>query len=134
MEQNDPARTRRVIEAEIINPDNTQRGTESDNDFRRRYGNANGYSGIWVGPVINRDGCLAPAITLGIFIVCLGQYGLLAAIGFAVFYAICSAISTVYAARRLMSGRPIYNIWGLRCAGWLVSFLITVWLAGGLQQ
>lgn len=134
MDQNgqDKGGTRRVIEAEIINPDSSP-SASGDPGYRVRYGSSS-YSGAWQIPAFSRDGCLGPAITLGIFFVCLAQYGVLAAIGFAVFYGICSVFGTVYAARRLMAGQPLLNVWSLRCAGWLISFLVTVWLAGGFRD
>lgn len=126
-----PNSGRRAIEAEILQPDDTgHSGTSWNNAGYRREGNV--YSYWSVAPVYG-NGCLGGAITFGLFIVCLGQYGLLAAIGFMVFYAIGGVIGSVYAARRLMGGMPA-NPWVWRIGNWLISFTLTVWLAGGFSN
>lgn len=123
---------RRVIEAEIINPE-SHNNSWQDSSYRARFGDQNSFSGIWTMAPVERNGCLAPAISFALFFICLGQFGVLAAIGFLVFYAIGGIIGSVHSTRRLMAGLP-YNPWAWRAGNWTISFLLTVWLAGGFQN
>lgn len=119
---------RKVLDVEILRP---EPGSESAN--RRNYGKGYATYGYWSQIPIYRDGCLGPAITFALFLICLGKYGLLAAIGFLVFYAIGSVIGTVHSARMLIAGRLV-NPWMWRTGSWLISFVLTVWLAGGFKN
>ncbi len=75
------------------------------------------------------DSCLPGFITLGIALALAIQYGILASIGFFVFYAIGSAISFVMTMRRMVEGKLI-SLWFTRAVVWLVSAFITISLAG----
>lgn len=90
------------------------------------------YSRAFTLAPIDNGGCLASFVTVMLFLICLGQYGLLAAIGFFVFHLIGSILGSVHSARQLVRGLP-YNVWSWRVGNWIVSFLVTVWLAGGLS-
>lgn len=78
------------------------------------------------------NACLAPCITLALFLVCLSQFGLLAAIGFLVFHTIGGIAGSLRSMRLLMAGRLV-NPWAWRLGNWFVSFMLTLWLAGGLD-
>lgn len=121
---------REVLDAEIVESANASaNGRER---FQRAY-HVNFNNGSWRYANIDADGCLAPSISIALFLVCLGQYGLLAAIGFAVFHIIGSIAGAMRAARKLTLGQP-FNPWLWRLGNWFVSFLLTVWLAGGFNQ
>lgn len=128
---NSSTQSRKPLEAEIVEtPANSQAGSGRGADSRRtRY-----YTGktITFAPIDN-SGCLAAFITLCIFMACLFQWGLLAAIGFIVFHTIGNIISSIHSARQLMRGF-MYNIWNLRIINWLISFFLTAWLAGGFNE
>lgn len=78
----------------------------------------------------NADGCLAPAITFGLFLGCLFTLGLLAAIGFVVFWCIGAVLGALLQVRRTLNRQPT-NPWYWRIANWLVCLLLVHWLAGG---
>lgn len=125
---------RKVIEAEIINPDYHDDGTSQQASFRRTYHSQGPvYTGIFTTSSLAGGGCLAQAIPFGLFLACLGQYGVLAAIGFGLFYLVGSAIGTLREARALVEGR-IFNPWVWRIGNWIVCYLLTVWLAGGFNE
>lgn len=90
------------------------------------------YGRVFTLAPVDNGGCMASFITVMLFLICLGQYGLLAAIGFFVFHLIGSILGSVHSARQLMRGLP-YSVWGWRAGNWIISFLATVWLAGGLS-
>lgn len=119
---------RKVVDAEIINPESGERTRWY---YETRTVGSPGT--MWVASPIARGGCLPAAITFFLFFVCLGQYGLLAGIGFLVFHIIGSVLGSVYQARKLMVG-IITSPWTWRIGNWLVSFLLTVWLAGGFNE
>ncbi len=77
----------------------------------------------------NNDSCLPGLITIGIALSLLVQYGLLASIGFLVFYAIGSAIGFFVIMRNLMQGRAM-SPWVMRVVIWLICAFITIGLAG----
>lgn len=132
--EKNPDSGRKPLEVEIINPeDHDYRESSSQRMWQARYGNQGGFSGYWSASSFDSNGCLAPAITFAIFMLCLGQYGLLAAIGFLVFYVFGSILGTLHSARRLMRGMPVYP-WLWRTCNWTASFVFTVWLAGGFQS
>lgn len=87
---------------------------------------------VWTGTGADASGCLAPCITVALFLVCLSQFGLLAAIGFMVFHVAGSIAGSVRAMRRLVEGRQP-NPWAWRLGNWFVSFMATAWLAGGFN-
>lgn len=122
---------RKVVDAEIVEPDH---GHSNNSHRTRQYRDQGGryFNYFGIAPMYG-DGCLGPAITFALFMICLGQYGLLAAIGFFVFYTVGSVIGTIHAANRLMAGRPI-NPWAWRAGNWFISFMLTVWLAGGIAN
>lgn len=76
------------------------------------------------------DGCLAPGITFGLFLGCLFSLGLLAAIGFVVFWCIGAVLGALLQVRRTLNRQPT-NPWYWRIANWLVCLLLVFWLAGG---
>lgn len=78
----------------------------------------------------NADGCLAPGITFGLFLGCLFSLGLLAAIGFVVFWCVGAVLGTLLQVRRTLNRQPT-NPWYWRIANWLVCLLLVYWLAGG---
>ena len=129
---------REVIEPEVLEPDQrARRGggqTYNGNDPRGawRGGRVTWVYG-WPAASIDRNGCLAPGITLCIFVICWAQYGFLAALGFFFFHLVFGIIGSVQASRNLMAGRS-FNMWLWRCWNWVFSFFITIWLAGGLQN
>lgn len=140
-EKGDPLNNRRdVLEVEVLDPEN---GADQGNSgFRGNYGARGAYGrafyrggpgNIWIFPSVNSGGCLAPAISFALFMICLAQYGLLAAIGFFVIHVIGSILGSVRAARMLAMGLP-FNPWAWRAGNWIISFFLTVWLAGGLAQ
>ncbi len=123
-----------VLDVEIIEPD----GMGGDNRhygrcYSRFAGSRGDFGGYWTSGVIDSGGCMAPAITFALFFICLGHFGLLAAIGFFVFHVIGSILGGVWQARRLMEG-AVYNPWAWRVANWAVSFMLTMWLAGGFYD
>lgn len=118
----------RVIDVEILEPEDP-RGAGGQRQYAR--GPFYSYSFSRFSPV-DTGGCIAPCVTLGLFLACLAKYGLLAAIGFFVFHLIGSIIGTLRGAHNLALGIPT-NVWGWRCANWVISFLFTIWLSGGLD-
>lgn len=116
-----------VLDAEIVEPDG--RGQSQNSQARFGYqGGQSRFSGFWTSTPIDTGGCLAPAMTFALFLVCMGQFGLLAAIGFLVFHVIGSIMGSVHQARQLMAGIPV-NPWAWRTGNWIISFLVTMWLA-----
>lgn len=140
----------RVVDAEVLAPGREQsRGRDSRHDanaqngfghdaFRNiNHGNPFGMGGegfgrIWSVRRTEQNACLAPCVTFALFLVCLAQFGLLAGIGFAVFHTLGSLLGFLRQMRGLAEGR-IHNPWPWRLGNWLVSFLLTVWLAGGFD-
>ena len=91
-----------------------------------------GFGRVWTATGADGAGCLAPCITLALFLVCLSQFGLLAAIGFVVFHVIGSIAGSLRAMRRLVEGRQP-TPWSWRLGNWFISFMLTAWLAGGFN-
>lgn len=113
-----------IIEPEIISHSNAQ---------EREAGRGNYYSEntrIYSLNRISSTGCLSPCVTLIIFLVIVSQYGLLAGICFIFFYICGSIAGSIYMARCLMRG-IIINPWVPRGINWILSYLITAWLALG---
>lgn len=131
MNENIPPKERKVIDPEIVGQESASEKQEAWQ--RARYANNTGFSGIWTFSPMDRSGCLAPAITFALFLICIAQAGILAGIGFAVFYTIGAIMGSLHFTRLLMAGRPV-NPWGWRIGNWTISLLITIWLAGGFQN
>lgn len=124
-------RDKKVVEAEIVDPLEQQRENFGGRDYQRARTRVYGQN--WTYMPMDMSGCVSPFVTLFIFLTVLGQYGLLAAIGFFVFYVCGSVIGTFYLTRKLMAGL-IANPWPWRIGNWLVSFLLAAWLAGGMDK
>lgn len=118
---------RPTLHGEIID---SEECSQSGGQYGRRQGFA--YGRTFTMAPIDNGGCLSSFITVMLFLICLGQYGLLAAIGFFVFHLIGSILGSVHSARQLIRGLP-YSVWSWRVGNWIISFLVTVWLAGGLS-
>ncbi|WP_300787392.1 hypothetical protein [uncultured Desulfovibrio sp.] len=107
---------------------------------RDQYGGGNGRAGHTIRFIQFRqsagfgpgpsEGCLAPAITFGLFLGCLVQLGILVAIGFVVFWCIGAVLGAVLQVRRTLNRQPT-NPWIWRIANWLVCLMLVSWLADG---
>lgn len=119
-----------TLEVEIINPDGSREKVNpgAGRSWRARGGNFS-YGTVWNYAPMDNSGCVAGLISCFIFLVCLGQYGALAAIGFLVFHFIGSIVGTFIFARRLMRGLAV-NVWPIRVANWIISFALVAFLAG----
>ena len=85
---------------------------------------------------MGRDSCLPGMITLGIMLVCAVQFGVLAALGFGIFYLLGSAFMLIFQVRQAMQGRalhPLVGSWLGRMAVWAGSWVLAGWLSGGLR-
>lgn len=91
-----------------------------------------GFGRVWMATGADGNACLVPCITFALFLVCLSQFGLLAGIGFAFFHLVGGIAGSIRSMRLLMAGRQA-NPWTWRLGNWFVSFLLTVWLAGGFN-
>lgn len=91
-----------------------------------------GFGRVWMATGADGNACLVPCITFALFLVCLSQFGLLAGIGFAVFHLAGGIAGSIRSMRLLMEGRQA-NPWAWRLGNWFVSFMLTVWLAGGFN-
>lgn len=136
-QKNDGQNPGKVIEPEVLEP---VRGAAGENYGTRGPGSGSREEGTrvtwiygWPGACVDCNGCIAPAITLVIFFACWSQYGFLAALGFIFFHVVFGIAGSVQASRNLMAGRP-FNPWLWRLGNWFLSFIITVWLAGGLKD
>lgn len=119
---------RRVVDVEVITPQEYRQGKRKGAQQKEPPRAAN-FSGAWVYSAPTA-GCLPAVVTCALFLVCMAEYGLLAAIGFAVFHLVGNVLGSIRQTRQLMDGH-IYNPWLWRTGNWLVSFLLTVWLAAG---
>lgn len=124
---NDNENSARVVDAEIVDEGSSARGYG-----KTFYGGANTGGRVFISSYSANRGCLSASFSFFLFLVCLVQFGLLAAIGFAFFLAIGSTMGAVRASRQLMLGLP-WNPWPWRCGNWIISFLLTAWLAGGFS-
>lgn len=122
-----------VLEPEIIEPGDSGQNRGGQRTTYRAYYSGPAGGSFWTVGNIYSGGCFGPGITLGLFLLALVQYGLLAAIGFMFFYAIGSVWGTIYQAKKLVEG-IVTNPWGWRIWNWVISFLLTVWLAGGFHD
>lgn len=91
-----------------------------------------GFARVWTATGASGTSCLAPCITFALFFVCLSQFGLLAGLGFAVFHLVGGIAGSIRSMRLLVEGREA-NPWSWRLGNWFVSFMLTVWLAGGFS-
>lgn len=124
---------RKVLDAEIVDPGFDASPTGQQRDF----GPDNPVFISSVG-TLRTSGCAPSLITLGIALVCLGQYGFLAALGFYVFYLVGALIGIFILASKILRLRlltfiPIF-LWSWRVCNWLISYLLTAWLAGGFNN
>lgn len=127
------------------NPGQGHQGGYSQNNaqghFYRRTFNGGNFGGfqngsplgqIWMTGPGNSNACLAPCVTFAIFLVCLAQLGFLAGLGFVFFHTIGSIVGTLRQ-MRLMTTGVMPNPWFWRMGNWILSFLLTAWLAGGFN-
>lgn len=105
--------------------------TNSSSSNGWQSGSRQNIGGVWTYGPVRMDGCWPACVTFALFLVCLGQFGVLAAIGFLVFHTIGGAIGSVRAARAL-TFCILWNPWPWRVGNWFISFILTAWLAGGL--
>lgn len=130
---NDPDRPR-AHDPEVLGPDddfpfrNSHNSASSNSSFNQNRGL---YYFSAYSPA--RNGCLYGIITLVLTLICLGQFGVLGAIGFLVFYGAGMAIGAVAGARRSFEGKaPNYLFW--RILAWVISFILTAWFAGAFDK
>ncbi|SDF70929.1 hypothetical protein [Desulfovibrio legallii] len=101
--------------------------------YRAAFGNGgNGFARLWTFGRQEDNACLAPCITFALFLVCLAQFGFLAGLGFVFFHTVGAVLGALSSVRRMAAGH-VPNPWVWRLGNWAVSFLITVWLAGGFD-
>lgn len=134
MDQNQNDEKPRVLDVEIIEPDG--KGGKKTWYYHSRSSDGasqTAYSGYFSSLPMGGAGCLAPFVTACLFFFCLGNYGLLAGIGFFVFHVIGAIMGSIQQARQLMLGLPA-SPWPWRVGNWIISFLLTVWLAGGFHE
>lgn len=154
---NRPNGGRRVLDAEVLGPEDAsgREGATGRSDAYRDGGNTRhrgggaggrfyrmggafgdragaGFGRVWTATGADGNACLVPCITFALFLVCLSQFGLLAGIGFAVFHLAGAVAGSIRSMRLLMEGRRA-NPWAWRLGNWFVSFMLTVWLAGGFN-
>lgn len=115
-----------AVDPEVMDAEDESRRRRADQAWSASYFSYNPYLYSAGG------GCLSPAITLALFLICLGKFGVLAAIGFAVFFALGTVIRNVHDTKRLMRGLPV-NPWISRCVNWVVCFFLVFLLAGGAK-
>lgn len=154
---------RRVLNAEVVYMSDQQQNEEQQQDtygrnsrqdgsegygqtggqgrfYQRTFGGSNfgGFQAgsplgrIWITSRDSSNACLAPCITFAIFLVCLAQFGFLAGLGFVFFHTIGSLAGTLRQ-MRLMTVGVMPNPWLWRMGNWILSFLVTIWLAGGFD-
>ncbi|MDE5831486.1 MAG: hypothetical protein K2H64_00600 [Desulfovibrio sp.] len=118
----------KTVEVEVLPPeDNASRASRQEGRHKYAAGPVFAYSSF------DSRGCLSPTVTLVLFFILLIQFGLLAAIGFGVFYTCGAILGSLRMTRAMIMGRPVNPmLW--RTANWCLSFLLTVWLAGGFND
>lgn len=122
--------SRKIIEPEIIDPDNgTQKNFTSNTTYKVNYSGP----GYWYYSSTSSGSCLSPFITFCLFIFCMAQYGILAGIGF-IFYQIVMAVIGCFRAVKRLSSVNSYNFWGWRCFSWAISLLLVIWQSGGFEK
>ena len=120
----------RIRDAEILHEQNHRNTHDAGNGGRSTYSVRFvqfRQSGFGAAP---SEGCLAPAITFGLCLGCLVQLGILAAIGFVVFWCVGAVVGTLLQVRRTLNRQPT-NPWLWRIANWLVCLMLVSWLAEG---
>lgn len=125
---------RKVLDAEIVDSDLDARQAPT---YQRAF-NANGPFIIRTATLRSTGGCAASIITIGIALICLGQYGFLAAVGFYVFYLAGGLIGIFFFIRKsaslmLLTASPSF-LWAWRICNWMLSYLLTAYLAGGFDN
>lgn len=152
--QTQKAGVQRVLDAELLGPEEyTDASAGKDQGFRQSSGKSSGESGdsgvrfyrvsggfrhdgafsrTWSVGNGNGNSCLVPCITFALFLVCVSQFGLLAGIGFAVFYFAGWVAGGIRSMRLLVEGHQP-NPWHWRLGNWFISFMLTMWLAGGFN-
>lgn len=127
--------SRKVLDAEIVDIDSDAPGHAPT--YQDAYG-ANGTAFLPAISLQSTGGCAAGIITIAIALICLAQYGILAAIGFYAFYLAGGLIGIFVLIRRSLSlnrlTAPISFIWTWRICDWLLSYLLTAYLAGGFEN
>lgn len=131
MGQYNPEKKQRAVDPEILGPD--ENSYQNNGIWQKRANGGEDFVTYWGGAPLSGTGCLGPAITFALCMVCLGRYGILAAIGFIVFYVIGAVLGTLHTTKLVMQGQPVYP-WAWRTGNWIISFLLTVWLAGGFND
>jgi len=122
---------RQVLDAEILGPEDDRHSQQQYSHYQQQTGQHRFFQHVWTGGTDQRA-CLVPSVSLFLFLFCLLRFGLLAAIGFAVFQLIGAVIGSMAQLRMIMEGRRP-NPWLWRAGNWAVSFVLTAWLAGGLS-
>lgn len=127
--------SRKVLDAEIVDSDSGAPGHAPT--YQETYG-ANGTASLFATSLQSTGGCAAGIITIAIALICLGQYGILAAIGFYAFYLAGGLIGLFVLIRRSLSlnrlAAPLSFLWTWRICNWLISYLLTAYLAGGFDN
>ena len=127
-----------VIEPEIVLADDSQQNNKqwSQENSQQQHGNFRfttwtfGQQGNVFAGAAQSASCLPGIITLSIAIFLGINFGLLASLGFFVFYAIGSALSFIITLQRAMRAQQT-NTWINRALVWIISTAITIGLAGG---
>jgi len=126
--------SRRVLDAEVLGPDEDAHDRHYDR-FQQRTGSNQGFGQTFaphfgqVWSINGQKGCISPAVSSFLFLLCLVRFGLLAAIGFAVFLGIGSLVTGMIQLRLMMQGHDPQP-WLWRVANWLACYGLTAWLAG----
>ncbi len=114
---------REVVDAELVDRPQQQQGRNGGTGFHRR-----------VVFMQSNAGQILPSCQMGIITLALAfamglQFGLLACIGFLVFYGIARVITFLINIQLVMTGRPI-NPLLLQIISWFCCWSLTAWLAG----
>lgn len=128
-----------AVDAEVIHDDDDQSGFRSGQwsssstqgfswtSWRSEGSGGRAFSGGFQS--LGGSAGMAFWITFGLMLACGFRFGVLAAIGFMVFYGIAAALGMLFTVNRLMSGFAV-NPWFVRICNWTVCWLLTAWLAG----
>lgn len=123
---------RKVLDAEIVDSD---AGAPAHAPTYQEAYSANGPASLVATSLQSTGGCAAGIITIAIALICLGKYGILAAIGFYAFYLAGGLIGLFVLIRRSLSQNrlvaPLSFFWIWRICNWMLSYLLTAYLAGG---
>lgn len=126
---------RKVLDAEIVDSGS---GISRPDSVYQRGPSGNGAIFIRSTGLVGTGGCAAGIITLGIALICLSQYGLLAAIGFYVFYLLGGLIGFFFLVSKtlklgLLAPRSA-SLWVWRICDWLISYFLAAYLAGAFNN